>query len=405
MPRYAYQALDVAGAARKGTLEAADRDAAMTAISRLNLRPMEVKERKQGSITLTGLGKPTKPKLTNLVIFARQFATMYDAGVKAVQCLEAMERQTTDPALKPAITAVRLDVLEGANLTEAFARHPNCFPPIFINMVRAGEAGGIMPTVLDRVASFLESQHEITQKVKSAMMYPTIVISLSLLITMGLMVFVVPKFAEIFLGLNAQLPLPTRILMAVSGAMQKFWWVGVLGAVGTVFGLKRYGKTEQGRYNLDKAWLRVPIVGDLLLKMTISRFARTFSTLQNAGVPIMKSLEIVAEATGNTVIQKAVLEARDSIREGNRLTDPLEASGWFPNMVTQMISIGEETGRLSGMLEKVSEFYDKEVDSAVKGLVSAIEPLMIAFMGVLIGSIAVALLMPIFDLQKQLQHH
>lgn len=405
MPTFAYEAVDAAGSTRRGRVEAIDRDQALAAVTRLNLRPVDLRERRASALSIPILGRPSKPKLTALVIFSRQFATMYDAGVKAVQCLEALERQTKDPALKPAIAAVRLDVLEGSNLTDAFAKHPNCFPPIFVNMVRAGEAGGIMPKVLDRVAAFLESQHEITHKVKAALMYPAIVISLSLVITAGLILFVVPKFAEIFQGLGAQLPLPTRLLLAVSGAMQQYWYVGILGGVALVVALKRYGRTPKGRYNLDRAWLKVPIIGDLLLKMTLSRFARTFSTLQNAGVPIMKSLEIVGEAVANKVIQKAVNAARDSIREGNRLTDPLEASGWFPSMVTQMISIGEDTGRLSGMLEKVSEFYDKEVDAAVKGLVSAIEPIMIAFMGVLIGSIALALLMPIFDIQRQLQRH
>ncbi|MES2460966.1 MAG: type II secretion system F family protein, partial [Armatimonadota bacterium] len=286
----------------------------------------------------------------------------------------------------------------GSSLGDALAKHPNCFSKLYVNMIRAAEIGGILDDILDRLAGFLEKEMEIKQKIKSAMMYPIIVLCFSLLMVVALFYFVLPKFKEIFESMDVEMPPMTQALFAMSDALVNYWYTVPVFAGAAFFGIKKYGETTDGRMNIDRLKLRFPIIGDLVLKMSVSRFARTFGTLISAGVPMMRAMEIIGETTGNAVIAHAINETRAAIRDGQRLSAPLAASGLFPQMVTHMIDIGEETGRLSEMLVKVSDFYDQEVDAAVKGLTSMIEPMLIVFMGVVVGFIAISVMAPMFKL-------
>jgi len=339
-----------------------------------------------------------KVKLANMVIFSRQFATMIDAGVAIVRCLDILEGQTKDPALKPVIAQCKKDVKGGLSLTDAFAKHPNVFSRLYVNMVKAAETGGILDKILDRLATFLESEQEIRSKIKSAMIYPILVLVFAINMVIALLVFVLPKFKEIFDSMNVDMPPTTKMLFAISAFTQHSWYVGLFGAIGGFFVYRWYSKTERGAWQIDTIKLNFPVVGELVKKMAISRFSRTFSTLIASGVPMMRSLEIVGETSGNRVISHAIESARNAIREGQKISTPLAASNLFPGMVTHMIDIGEETGRLSEMLAKVSDFYDSEVDTAVKTLTSLIEPCLIVMMGGIVGFIAVSIMAPIFKL-------
>jgi len=278
------------------------------------------------------------------------------------------------------------------------SKHPNVFSKLYVNMIRAAELGGILDAILERIAAFLEYEMDVRMKIKSAMMYPVIVLIFSCAMVFTLMTFVLPKFREIFDSLGVEMPIYTRLLFDASSIFKTFWYVPLIVIVGGVFFVRQLSKTPKGRYQIDNFKLKVPIVGDIIQKMAISRFSRTFGTLVSSGVPMMRALEIVGETSGNAVIARGVQTARESVREGQKISAPLESTGLFPMMVTHMIDVGEETGRLSEMLVKVSEFYEKEVDAAVKGLTSMIEPILIVFMGVVVGFIAISVMGPIFKL-------
>jgi type IV pilus assembly protein PilC len=404
MPTFAYEVVDQAGRTLKGRAEAETEDQVVSQLQQR--RYLITRVQRVGSVGNQDLLlRFKKVDLQALVVFSRQFATMINAGVAISRCLDILAHQTTDPILKPAIANTREDLLAGSTLTEALSRHPKCFSPLYISMIRAAEVGGILDSTLNRLATFLEKEYEIRQKVKAAMMYPVVVLFFSLTVTSGLMVFVLPKFKDIFTSMDVELPLPTQILFMVSNFLQDDWWaLPIIFAVG-YFGSRQFGKTPRGRHTFDYMKLKAPILGPLTLKMSISRFARTFGTLTNSGVPMMRALEIVAESSGNVVLSGAIATARNSVREGQKISVPLNQSGWFPPMVCQMIDIGEETGRLSDMLNKISDFYDTEVDAAIKGLTSLIEPVMIVGLGVLVGFIAISLMTPIFALQHALATH
>jgi type IV pilus assembly protein PilC len=291
----------------------------------------------------------------------------------------------------------------GLTLNESMAKHPQVFSKLYINMIRAAEVGGILDQILDRLAGFLEYEAEIRGKIKSAMMYPVLVLCFSVLMLFVLFSFVLPKFKEIFTGMNVQLPAVTAGLFAMGDFMAKYWWFVIIMGFGAFIGIKLWGKTPAGREKLDYLKLKFPIVGELALKMSIARFSRTFGTLISSGVPMIRSLEIVQETLGNMVLAQAIEQTRVSIREGQKLSTPLMASGLFPNMVTCMIDVGEESGRLSEMLVKVGDFYDAEVETTVKGLTSMIEPMLIIFMGVVVGFIAISVMTPIFTLVNSVQ--
>jgi type IV pilus assembly protein PilC len=397
MPHFAYSAVDSSGKAIKGILEADTEQLVIQKLHEQRLHVTDIRATK-GRTTGAKLFKGKKVKLKNIVVMSRQFATMIDAGIPMLRCLEILTNQSKDPVLKGALTDVTNDVRGGSSLNEALAKHPNVFSKLYINMIRAAEVGGVLDVILERLSGFLEYEMEVRGKIKSAMMYPILVLAFSMIMMFALFTFVLPKFKEIFNGMDVKIPPVTAFLFAVGDFCQRSWFVLVGLGIASFIGFKLYSKTQKGNYQLDVLKLRTPIVGDIILKMSIARFARTFGTLISSGVPMMRSLEIVSETTGNRVITEAIDGARVSIREGQKLSSPFEASGLFPSMVTHMVDIGEESGRLSEMLVKIGDFYDQEVEATVKGLTSMIEPMLIIFMGVIVGFIAISVMTPIFKL-------
>lgn len=402
MSTFVYTAIDPAGRTIKGRMDADSEQLLLTKLHEMSLHIISIgkgkgKEAGKAAAATTN-NRGRKVKLKAMVIFSRQFATMINAGIAVVRCLDILEGQTKDEGLKPAIAQCKRDVKSGLSLTDAFGKHPNVFSRLYINMVRAAETGGILDQILDRLATFLEKEDEIKSKIKSAMIYPVVVLIFAFLMIVALFLFVLPRFKEIFVSMKVEMPITTQMLFNGSTFMQKYWWL--LGSIGlaSFFAVKFYSKTEKGRFKIDGIKLKVPVIGELVQKMAVSRFSRTFATLIASGVPMMRSLEIVGETSGNVVIAKAVESARTSIREGNKISLPLAQSGLFPSMVTHMIDVGEETGRLSDMLVKVSDFYDAEVDGAVKALTSLIEPCLIVVMGTIVGFIAISIMAPIFKL-------
>ena len=398
MSTFAYTAVDPSGRSVKGKIDADNQQLVLSKLHEQKYHVLEIRESRKGVSAFQGLNKYKKLKLTTLVVFSRQFATMIDAGISIIKCLDILENQTKDEVLKPVIGQSMRDVKSGMSLTDAFAKHPNVFSKLYVNMIRAAELGGVLDAVLDRLAGFLETEMDIRTKIKSAMMYPIIVLVFSVLMICALFLFVLPKFKEIFTSMDVEMPPATRLLFDGSAIFKSYWYIPLGLVVGGVILLRMMQKKPEGRYRIDMLKLKAPVVGEIVQKMAISRFARTFGTLVSSGVPMMRALEIVGETAGNTVIARAVDTARESVREGQKISAPLEASGMFPTMVTHMIDVGEETGRLSEMLIKVSDFYDREVDAAVKGLTSMIEPLLIVFMGVVVGFIAISVMGPIFKL-------
>ena len=398
MATFVYEAVDPSGRIVKNKVEADNEQAVLARLHDQQFHVVSLTEAKAGMKLRMAGGKGQKIKLQTLVVFSRQFATMIDAGIPIIKCLDILESQTKEDAMKAVINGTRKDVKGGLSLTDAIAKHPNAFTKLYVNMIRAAEIGGILDVILDRLAGFLEKEMEIRGKIKSAMMYPIIVLNFAGVMVLALFMFVLPRFKEIFLSMNVEMPIVTLALFSIGDWLQKFWWVVLILGVAGFIAFKRYDKTTKGHYNIDKLKLKIPIFGDLSLKMSVARFCRTFGTLIASGVPMMRSLEIIGETSGNAVLAESIVHARTSIREGAKISSPLAASGLFPSMVTHMIDVGEETGRLSEMLCKVADFYDDEVDSLVKGLTSLIEPMLIVFMGVLVGFIAVSVMSPIFKL-------
>ncbi len=401
MATFAYEVIDAGGRTVRNKIEAETEQVVLSKLHEQQFHVINIAQVRgsQSKVVAGGFaGRSGKVKLESLVVFSRQFATMINAGISIVKCLDILETQTRDAALKTVLIAVRRDVKDGQSLTDALAKHPAVFNKLFVNMIRAAEIGGILDVILDRLAGFLEKEMEIKQKVKSAMMYPCIVLVFAFLIVIALFVFVLPRFKDIFSTMNVDMPPTTQFLFDASDFVLHFWWIIITICVTAYFLFIKYSKTTAGRYRIDGIKLKFPIIGDLTLKVSVSRFARTFGTLIASGVPMMRSLEIIGETSGNAVLASAVNNARSSIREGQKISAPLASSGLFPAMVTHMIDVGEETGRLSEMLVKVSDFYDNEVDAMIKGLTSLIEPMLIVFMGVVVGFIAISVMSPIFKL-------
>ena len=397
MPQFAYTAVDSNGRTIKGYLEA---DTEQLVLNKLHEQQLHVTEINRAKSRSGGqkLFKPQKAKLKSIVVFSRQFATMIDAGIPILRCLDILSNQTKDPVLKSAVMDVGSDVRGGMNLHDALGKHRHVFNDLYVNMVRAAELGGILDTILDRLAGFLEYELEVRGKIKSAMMYPVLVLIFSACMIFALFAFVMPRFKEIFIGMDMEVPPVTKFLFSIGDFFQGYWWALIGFVVAVFFGIKIWQRSERGAYQYDYLKLRIPIVGDMILKMSIARFTRTFGTLISSGVPMMRSLEIVGHTGGNRVLSSAIDQARVSISEGQKLSTPLEQSGLFPSMVTHMIDVGEESGRLSEMLVKIGNFYDQEVEQTVKGLTSMIEPMLIIFMGVIVGFIAISVMTPIFKL-------
>jgi type IV pilus assembly protein PilC len=339
-------------------------------------------------------GVPTR----DVVIFTRQFATMINSGLPLVQALDILAKQTDNKALSDVTKQVVYDVESGNTLADALAKHPNAFTGLFVNMVAAGEAGGILDTILLRLAEFLEKNDSIVRKVKGAMIYPAVIFSVAGIAIVILLIFVIPTFQTMFASVGLTLPLPTRIVIGLSRLLQGWWWAMGLGIAGFIFGIKSYYKTDSGNLMLDKLLLAFPVLGDMLRKSAVSRFTRTLGTLLSSGVSILDGLEITARTAGNRVIHDAVMKSRTSIAGGDTIAGPLAASEVFPPMVTSMIAVGEATGGLDEMLSKIADFYDDEVDAAVSALLSLMEPVMIVVLGVVVGGMIVAMYLPIFDM-------
>lgn len=390
--------MDQSGRTVVGTLEADSIELVRGKLSDLRYHVLSIRESRAKASLHDMLNGMQKVKLRDLVVFSRQFATMIDAGLSVVKCLDILQKQCRNPRLQDVVGQVKHDVAGGTSLTEAVQRHPKVFSPLYVNMIKSAEAGGILDTVLDRLAAFLEKEQETRTKIKSAMSYPVVVLGFSLMMLFGLMFFVLPKFKGIFEAMGLELPLTTKIMLNSSTYFQQYWYIALVVMAGSVIFVRAASRTEKGKYAIDAGKLKIPVFGDLILKTAVSRFARTFGTLITSGVPVLRALEIVSDTAGNRVVSETVVRARQSIKEGDKISTPLFGSKVFPVMVTQMIAVGEETGRLDQMLTKVANFYDEEVDATLKALTSLIEPLMIVGLGGIVGFIAISVISPIYAL-------
>ncbi|MDP2210682.1 MAG: type II secretion system F family protein [Candidatus Aquicultor sp.] len=394
---FAYKVRDSKGNLLKGQI---DGDGVTMVATKLRQMGYVVIELKEKSLAQKEINLPfsNRVKSKDLTIFSRQFATMINAGLSLTRCLNILAEQTESKALKKVIASVLEDVERGKALSDAMAKHTSTFPPIFINLVRAGETGGVLDVVLMRVADHFEKEASIKSKIKSAMAYPAAMFTFSMAITFVLITFIVPLFVAMFEDMGGNLPLPTKVLLTLSNFIRSSWFIIIPVIIAAIYLLRVYSKTEKGRENIDNLKLHLPIAGVLVRKMSISRFTRTFGTLLSSGVPILVALDIVAESAGNAIVSAAVKRTRISIKEGETIAKPLAEDKVFPPMVVQMIAIGEETGALDSMLSKIADFYDEEVSNMVDALTSIIEPLMIIVMGLIIGGIIVALYMPMFQI-------
>ena len=398
MATYTYKARTRQGEILQDQVEGIDTMSVASTLRQQGLLVIDVKEQSVAQKDLFEPFKKVKPG--DIVVFTRQFATLINAGLPIVRALYILSEQTDNKKLEETIDAVRKDVEAGISLSEALDKHPKVFSRLYIEMVRAGEIGGILDGVLLRIADQLENDQELRRKVKSAMTYPTIVLILAILAASFMLIFIVPIFARMFEDLGGTLPLPTQVAMGISDILTSVFGVFVYGGMGAaVFGFLRWKKTEQGRRVWGRVSLRIPAkIGDVLQKVALARFARTLGTLSAAGVPILQAIEITATSSGNWVMENALLKSRDAIREGTPIYKPLESEPVFPPMVTRMIAVGEETGDIDGMLTKIAEFYESEVDATVKALTSIIEPLMIVVVGGIVGGIIVAMYLPMFKI-------
>jgi type IV pilus assembly protein PilC len=396
MPTFAYTARTLSGELKNATMDAPSRDEVVAQLRRQKLIVVKVDEEQNKK----RLGKI---KTRDIVIFTRQFSTMINSGLPLVQALDILSRQSENEALKSVTRQVVYDVESGNTVADALRKHPKAFTDLYVNMVAAGEAGGILDTILMRLATFLEKNDALVGKVKSAMIYPIVIMSVAAIAIMVLLIFVIPVFQNMFASVNLALPLPTRVVIGMSNLLKKYWWL--FGGIvwGIVFMLRNYYRTPHGQLQIDTLLLRLPVLGDLLRKSAVSRFTRTLGTLISSGVSILDGLEITAKTAGNRVIHDAIMESRASIAGGDTISAPLQKSQVFPPMVISMIAVGEQTGGLDEMLTKIADFYDTEVDTAVSGLLSLMEPVMIVLLGVVVGGIVVAMYLPIFDMINAVQ--
>jgi type IV pilus assembly protein PilC len=393
MATFTYTARTAGGDIKSATIEAANKDDVLAQLKKQRLNVMKIDE---GGGQRKMHGGPIK--MRDVVIFTRQFSTMINAGLPLVQALDILSHQSENPALKDITKQVVYDVESGNTLADAMRKHPKAFTDLYVNMVAAGEAGGILDTILLRLAVFMEKNDALVRKVKGAMIYPGVITSVAAIAITVLLVFVIPTFQHMFEEAKIPLPLPTKIVIALSKGLKANWYYIVAGIFAGVTMLKRYYATPGGRLVIDRLMLKAPVLGDVLRKSAVSRFTRTLGTLISSGVSILDGLEITAKTSGNRVIQDAIMESRASIAGGETISAPLRKSAVFPPMVISMINVGEQTGGLDEMLTKIADFYDEEVDAAVSGLLALMEPVMIVFLGVVVGGMVVAMYLPIFDM-------
>jgi type IV pilus assembly protein PilC len=396
MPTFTYTARTANGELKSATLEATNKDEVIAQLKKQRMTVVKVDEqakaKAKGNVTMR-----------DIVIFTRQFSTMINAGLPLVQALDILSKQTESKALSEVTKTVVFDVESGNTVADALAKHPKAFSDLYVNMVAAGEAGGILDTILMRLATFMEKNDALVRKVKGAMIYPGVILSVAAIAISVLLIFVIPIFQNMFGSVGLKLPLPTQIVIGMSQFLKNFWWALIAGGYFGKIAFTKYYATDAGKLKIDGYLLKAPILGDVLRKSAVSRFTRTLGTLISSGVSILDGLEITAKTAGNRVIQDAILASRASIAGGDTISAPLAKSNVFPPMVISMIAVGEQTGGLDEMLSKIADFYDDEVDAAVSGLLSAMEPLMIVFLGTVVGGMVVAMYLPIFDMINAVQ--
>jgi type IV pilus assembly protein PilC len=398
MTAFTYTARALNGDLRTATIEAPNRDEVVAQLRRQRLNVVKIDE-----AAVAKRKKPGKISMRDIVIFTRQFSTMINAGLPLVQALDILAKQSENQALKDVTRAVVYDVESGHTVADALRKHPNAFSDLYVNMVAAGEAGGILDTILMRLATFMEKNDALVRKVKGAMIYPAVITSVAAIAIIVLLLFVIPVFEKMFASVGMALPLPTRVVIAMSKFLTGYWWAVLASITGFVISIKKYYKTNDGKLAIDKLALKMPVLGDVLRKSAVSRFTRTLGTLIASGVSILDGLEITAKTAGNRVISDAIMESRTSIAGGETIAAPLQKSAVFPAMVISMIAVGEQTGGLDEMLSKIADFYDEEVDAAVSNLLSLMEPVMIVFLGIVVGGMVVAMYLPIFDMINAVQ--
>ena len=400
MPVFTFSGKSASGEKIQGERVASTKEMLATQLRRERIQPASIREKgKEFSLPTFGSGKV---KVKDVAVFFRQFSVMIDAGLPLVQCLEILAANQENPGFQKTLTGVRTTLEGGSTLANAMRQYPKIFDDLTTNMIEAGETGGILDIILQRLASYVEKAVKLRSSVKSALIYPVAVVSIAVLIVGALLKWVVPIFANLFVGLGVALPLPTRIVIGLSAFVGHFWWFFIIGAVCAVFGVKQIRKHPRGRYYFDAMLLKLPIVGILLRKIAVARFTRTLGTLITSGVPILEGLAITARTSGNAVLEEALMKVRKAIEEGRTIVDPLRECGVFPNMVTQMIGVGEATGAMDAMLQKIADFYEDEVDSATKDMLAMLEPAIIGMLGVTVGGIVISLYMPLFAMIAKL---
>jgi len=397
MPIYSWAGKNKKGRSLKGELEAADERIARI---QLKKRSIEVKKLKQKSKDLFENISFMQPKVTNkdLVIFTRQFSTMIDAGLPLVQGLNILGEQTENKTFRNMLKQVTKDVEGGSTLADALGKHSKVFDSLFVNLVAAGEVGGILDTILQRLAAYIEKAEKLKSQIKGAMTYPIVVVGIAVIVIAVIMIFVIPVFQDMFSSFGKALPVPTQVVVAMSDFVKGNIHYMIGGLIVFVWAFRRYRRTVSGKRNIDSILLKLPIFGELIKKVAVARFTRTLGTMVSSGVPILDALEITAKTAGNVIVEEVIFDARSSIAEGQTIADPLSETDIFPGMVTQMISVGESTGALDAMLEKIADFYDDEVDATVSAMTSMLEPLLMLFLGGSIGGLVVAMYLPIFQM-------
>ncbi|PYX92176.1 MAG: pilus assembly protein PilC [Acidobacteria bacterium] len=400
MPVFTFSGKNASGEKITGERVAANKQVLAAQLRRERVTPGSIREKgKEFSLPMFG---SAKVKTKDIAIFFRQFSVMIDAGLPLVQCLEILAANQENPTFQKTLTGVRTTVEGGATLANAMRQYPNIFDDLTTNMMEAGETGGILDIILQRLAQYVEKAVKLRSAVKSALIYPVAIVSIAVLIVGALLKWVVPIFANLFVGLGVDLPLPTRMVIGLSAFVGHFWWFFILGSVALFYGIKQIRKHPKGRYYLDHILLKMPAVGPLLRKIAVARFTRTLGTLITSGVPILEGLAITAKTSGNAVLEEALLKVRKAIEEGRTIVDPLKESGVFPNMVTQMIGVGEATGAMDNMLQKIGDFYEDEVDAATRDMLAMLEPLIIGLLGISVGGIVVSLYLPLFSMIAKL---
>lgn len=403
---FEYKVRDRTGSVQTGQMEAPSSAAVAKTLRDKGFVPLKIAERRVGSldkeVRLPGLKKKIKPK--EIAVFSRQLATMVNSGLTLVRALTVLQEQTRNPTFTEVIADVRARVEQGSSLSASLANHPRNFGTLYVAMIQAGEVGGALDETLVRLADTLEAGVRLRSKVKSAMAYPVVVLSLIVLIVSAMLLFIVPIFSRMYAELGGELPLPTKMLVDLSGLLGKFWWLIALAIVGSTMAMKRWIRTPEGRAKWDRFKLRTPVFGKLVQKVAVSRFARTFSVLSRTGVPVLQALDIVSATAGNALVSAALRDVQESVKRGESLAGPLSRHEVFPPMVTHMMAVGEETGALDAMLGKVADFYDQEVDDSVNALTSLIEPILIIVMGVAVGGILISLYLPMFNIANLIQN-